>query len=83
MKITVKPRKEEKNKNVPFDKIPVGYVYVSEFSDGAITLKLKNNEAVLLSHFRDEDWFEIADGFKGKPAYKVLGKLMEIIVEEE
>jgi len=36
-----------------------------------------------LSHFRDEDWFEIADGFKGKPAYKVLGKLMEIIVEED
>ena len=26
--------------------------------------------------------FEIADGFKGEPAYKVLGELTEIIVEE-
>jgi hypothetical protein len=28
------------------------------------------------------DWFKIADGFKGKPAYEILGKLTEIVVEE-
>jgi len=87
MKITVKNKKEEK-KEIPFDEIPVGAVYVARFHDGPIVLKLNDGEAVLLSHSDENeenelsDWFEIADGFKGEPATKILGKLTEIVVEE-
>jgi len=38
MKITVKEKQEEK-KEVPFDKIPVGAVYIARFHDGPIALK--------------------------------------------
>jgi len=55
---------------------------VVEYSDGPIALKLKDKQAVLLSHHNNsEDWFEIAEGFKGTSATKILGKLTEVIVE--
>jgi hypothetical protein len=84
MKTTVKKKQEEK-KQVPFDKIPVGAVYVAGNPTGPLVL----GKAVLLANYVDDDkgmatadWFKIADGFKGKPAYEILGKLTEIIVEE-
>ena len=87
MKVTIKEKqKKEKNHEIPFDEIPTGYVYVTKYSDGPIALKLNDNKAVLLCYENDDDyydWFEMADGFKGTPAYKVLGKLTEVIVEEE
>ena len=83
MKVTVKPKTQKENQKVPFDEIPVGYVYVAKYYDGPITLKLCDNEAVLLFHQNDSGWFAIANGFKDLPAYKVLGKLTEVIVEEE
>jgi len=81
MKVTVKPKQAEKRQEIPFDEIPVGCVYVVEFSDGPTALKLKDKQAVLLSHHNSEDWFEIANGLKGQPATKILGKLTEVIVE--
>ena len=84
MKVTVK-EKQDKNREIPFDEIPVGYVYVAKYSDGPVALKLNDNKAVLLCYENDNDdydWFKLAEGFKGEPAYKVLGKLTEIIVEE-
>ena len=82
MKITIKPKQVEENHEIPFDEIPVGYVYVVEHHSGPIALKLNNNEAVLLSYGGGNNWFILATGYKGKSAYKVLGKLAEIIVEE-
>jgi len=92
MIITTKPKKTEKVVIIPFNEIPVGHVYVVKYYDGPIALKLKGNNAVLLcdneddtdNRFEDDtdNRFEIADGFKGEPAYKVLGELTEIIVEE-
>ena len=82
MKITVKSERKE-NMNVPFDEIPVGHVYIAEYRGGPVALKLCNGEAVLLTHWDDGAWFCMAAGFKGTPAYKVLGRLTEIIVEEE
>jgi len=81
MKVTVKPKQTEKSQEIPFDEIPVGYVYVAEFSDGPIALKLKDEQAVLLSHYDGGDWFCVTEGFKGMPATKILGKLVEVIVE--
>ena len=86
MKVTVKPKTQKENQKVPFDEIPVGYVYVAKYTNGPIALKLNCGEAVLLRHYDDlpgSDFFEIAAGFKGEPAIKVLGKLTELIVEEE
>lgn len=81
MKITVKPKQEE-NCKVPFDEIPVGYVYVVERL-GSIALKLLGGEAVLLKFDSNGgSWFAIADDYKGMAAYKILGKLTEIIVKE-
>lgn len=82
MKITVKPKQKEKHENIPFDEIPVGYVYIAKYSNGPIALKLEDNEAVLLKYSNNSDWFEMAHGSKGQPAYEVLGKLTEIIVKE-
>ena len=82
MKVTVKSKQKE-NMNVPFDEIPVGYVYIAERHNGPTALKLCDEEAVLLTHWNNDVWFEMAGGFKGQPAYKILGKLTEIIVEEE
>ena len=81
MKVTVK-EKQNKNMNVPFDEIPVGCVYVVLGKKGPIALKLMDNEAVLLTCYNNNNWFTMAHGIKGEPAYKVLGKLTEIIVEE-
>jgi len=85
MKVTVKPKEKKESCKIPFDEIPVGYVYVALYSDGPITLKLKNGDAVLLSYndgLSVNEYLEIAKGFKGKPAYKILGKLTEIVIEE-
>ena len=82
MKITIKPEPKKENHEIPFDKIPVGYVY-EVLVNGPTMLKLKKNEAVLLNYSSGDNWFKIADGHKGIPAYKILGKLTEIIVEEK
>jgi hypothetical protein len=83
MKVTVKAKQEE-NMNVPFDEIPVGYVYVAQWAGKPIALKLHGGAAVLLNYNTEteNDFLEIAVGFKGKSAYKILGKLTEIVVEE-
>ena len=89
MKTTVKEKQDQdqdqdKNMNVPFGEIQAGYVYIASGSHGPVALKLENNEAVLLSFCRyGIDWFSMALGFKNEPAYKILGKLTEIIVEEQ
>lgn len=82
MKITVKPKPEPEQCEILFDDIPVGYVYIANDSDGPTVLKLRNNEAVLLINYDNDRWFKLAKGYKGLPAYKILGKLTEIIVEE-
>ena len=82
MKVTVKP-KQTKEFKIPFDEIPVGSVYVVRYCNGPVALKLEDNEAVLLSYSgSDAAWLELATDYKGIPAYKILGKLTEIIVEE-
>jgi hypothetical protein len=84
MKVTVKA-KQEKSCEVPFDEIPVGYIYVVYSTTEPIALKLENNNAVLLGHkgaFSDSNFFKIANGLKGTPAIKILGKLTEVVVEE-
>ena len=87
MRITVKEKQDQdqdKNMNVPFEKIPAGYVYIAGNNHGPVALKLNNSEAVLLSFCRyGIDWFNMAIGFRNEPAYKILGKLTEIIVEEQ
>jgi len=83
MKVTVKSKEKKESHGIPFDEIPVGYVYVALYSDGPIALKLCDNEAVLLGYSdNDSDWFSIASGFKDEPASKILGKLTEIVIEE-
>jgi len=84
MKIAIKPE-EKKEHNIPFDKIPVGYVYIADDCNGPIALKLTGGEAVLLCHEYDGDngWFGLANIFKGVPAYEILGKLTEVVVEKE
>lgn len=81
MKVTVTVKEKEKNE-IPFDEIPVGIVYVVSGHSGPIALKLNNNEAVLLCHNDKSNWFQLVGGLTSAPAYKVLGKLAEIIVEE-
>ena len=87
MRITVKEKQDQdqdKNMNVPFKEIPAGYVYIAGNSHGPVALKLEHNEAVLLSFCRyGIGWFNRALSFKNEPAYKILGKLTEIIVEEQ
>jgi len=82
MKVTVNPKEKQDNHDIPFDEIPVGYVYVALYSDGPIALKLCNGEAMLLKYGNGDEWFTIADGYNGKPASKILGKLTEVVVEE-
>jgi len=81
MKVTVKEKQKEKNHKIPFDEIPVGYVYVCAFQ-GNTMLKLKNDEAVALTWHDGDDCLSIANVTKNKPACKILGKLTEIVVEE-
>ena len=81
MKVTIVPKEKEDNEEIPFDEIPVGTVYIAESKAGPMALKLEDGEAALLT-FNNDDWFVLADGHKGTPAYKILGKLTEIIVEE-
>lgn len=84
MKITVKEKQEEKGKVTAFNDIPVGYVYIVTCKGGPVALKLRDNKAVLLTYGCEynPDWFTLAVGFEGRPAHKILGKLTEIIVEE-
>ena len=83
MKVTVKAKPKPKQCGIPYDDIPVGYVYIAGSHTGPIALKLVKGNAVLLAnHPRSIDWFEITEGFKGVPAYKILGKLTEIVVKE-
>ena len=84
MKITVKEKQKE-DMNVPFNEIPVGYVYVVKHSFGPLALKLENNAAILLAYNSTGSghWFDMDIGYKGISAHKVLGRLAEIIVEEE
>ena len=87
MRITVKEKQDQdqdKNMNVPFKEIPAGYVYIAGNNYGPAALKLEHNEAVLLSFCEHGiDWFSMARGYKNEPVYKILGKLTEIIVEEQ
>lgn len=84
MKVTVKS-KEKQDCKIPFDDIPIGYVYVAGYSGGPVILKLRNGESAVLSLSYDNSrtFFGIAAGWKGESAHKILGKLVEIIVEEE
>jgi hypothetical protein len=77
MKVIVKPKCE-----IPFNEIPTGYVYVCSFQ-GNTMLKLQNGEAVALTWSNGDDCLNMAAVTKNKPATKILGKLTEIIVEEE
>lgn len=81
---------QKKSQKTPFDKIPVGYVYMAGDSTGPIALKLRDGEAVLLANYfigeegmPTDDLFKLADGYKNVSAHKILGKLTEIIVQED
>lgn len=87
MKITIKAKQEEVQK-IPFDAIPVGMVYVAESSVGPVALKLCGNEAILLADYGEDDTDTPTDdclmlcaGYKDVPAYKILGKLTEVVID--
>lgn len=82
MKVTVKPKPKKEVCEIPFDKIPSGYVYVCSFQ-GNTMLKLKDGEAVALTWCDGGNCLRVARATKNMPATKILGKLTEIIVEEE
>lgn len=82
MKVIVK-EKNKKDEKVPFEGIPVGYVYIGGYRNGPILLKLENEEAAILAYGNNIDWFHLAIGWRGMPAYKILGKLTEITVTVE
>ena len=86
MKITVRPILKLKNQVVPFDEIPVGYVYVIQRPGEPVMLKLCKDEAVLLNYgagLNSDERLKLANDFKGLPTNRILGKLTEIIVEKE
>jgi len=77
MKIT----ETQKPKSIPYTEIKPGMVFVVR--DGCKMLKLENNEAVLLTWpCGIADRFDLASGYKGEPATKILGYVKEIIVKE-
>ena len=80
MKVTVKEKQKEKNCEILFNEIPVGYVY--ETFDGAVLLKTDFENAIIFKGSDDCDYLNIAHGYKEFPATKILGRLTEIIVEE-
>ena len=81
MKITVKPKPEDKDKTINYDDIEPGMVF--EYKGGCRALKLIRNGAVLLTHSglnATMGWLDIAVGFKIRPIKRILGRLDEIIV---
>lgn len=76
MKITVREKQE---KTIPYDEIKPGQVY--EIENGTKLLKLKEQNAIVLSYSDGRDWLGIARGLKIFPAVKILGTIKEIIVE--
>ena len=81
MKVTVKPESKKEVCEIPFDKIPIGSVY--EVSDGAVLLKVTATDAIIFAGNGGCDFFGMAHSYKTFSAAKILGKLTEIIVEEE
>ena len=81
MKITIKPKQKEGNQRIPFNMIPTGYVYTIH-SGGPVMLKLSGDVAVLLCHNSGNDCFAGIYDFSIASAYKILGKLTEIVVEK-
>ena len=81
MKITVRRKNPEKKKAINPVDISTGTIF--EFDDKTIGLKLHNEEIVLLNYVDGSTWCELASGYKTEPVTKILGRLSEIIVEEE
>ena len=87
MKITIR-KKEPKRKTITAADVKPGYVfeYCEDFSDSegrVVALKLHNG-IVYLKFDDKKDWFKIRDDASWKNcSVKILGRLSEIIVEEE
>jgi len=81
MKITVIPKEKPEPKKIPYGKIEPGTVYESAFQ-GCTMLKLKDGEAAALGWARGANCMALAVANKGLPATKILGRLIEIVVEE-
>ncbi len=80
MKITVIPSKQ-KPQTISYNEIEPGTIY--QVKDGTIILKLHYDAAVLLEYPSGGTYLEIAKGYRAFPAVKILGKISEIVVEEE
>lgn len=81
MKITVKSKESVKEKIVIGD-IKPGIVF--EYDDGTIGLKLQYREVILLKYsMNDNDWLDLAEGYKDGLVKRILGRLDEIIVVPE
>jgi len=77
MKIT---KREPKELEKSFKKIEPGTIF--KYEDGVVALKIDGNEAVLLNYLADKsDRFELAKGYKTFAIKRILGKLVEIVVE--
>ena len=64
---------------IRYDDIPAGTVYKT--GDRVTLLRLKNNEAAILSFPDDEICISLAKGYKGCPATEILGTLTGIILD--
>ena len=81
MEITVRKKESEKTKSTIADVKP-GYVF--KIMRGPIALKLGAGDVVLLKFTNGGDWFGVWDERSWKDSsVKILGRLSEIIVEEE
>ncbi len=82
MKITIKPEKEHKDQSIEFRNLEPGTIF--EYSVGVVGLKLRGGNAVLLTHgiVGTGDCFELAVSYKEEPIKRILGKLVEIVVDQ-
>ena len=88
MRITVKEKEQVELKTFNLVDLEPGTIIQFAISDSPVGLVISNgmgdNNIVLLCHYADKvnnDWFEIARGWKTMPITKILGKLTGITVE--
>ena len=87
MKITIKEKEQVQSKTFSLINLEPGTIIQFAIANSPIGLVISNGtggkDIVLLYHNVEveDDWFEIAVGWKTMPITKVLGKLTEIVVE--
>lgn len=78
MKITVRSKKQD-SKILLADLKP-GTVF--EYDDGTIALRGDYpDEVFLLQYNEGDDWFGVAKNYLSRPIKKILGQIIEVIVE--